>query len=119
MEKEYELYTRRERIHRFLRVIGDARINSGKQDLADFLEWANKETGLSKSTIYFQVFPAHQGIGPGYASTYAIIGESIREIQHAAVTAGKDLVKFNTYASSQGETPRTIFESRLRAFANS
>jgi hypothetical protein len=114
--REYEFFTKAWRMTRFLRVIGDARINSGKQDLADFIEWGNKETGLSKSTVYFQVFPAHQGIGPGYASTYAIVGESIREIQKRAVTAGKDLVKLNTYASSLGFTPRTVFESRLREF---
>jgi len=117
VRKEYEFYTKTWRMTRFLRVIGDARINSGKQDLADFIEWANKETGLSRSMVYFQVFPAHQGIGPGYASTYAIIGEAIREIQNAAKAAGKDLVKFNTYASSQGFTPRTVFESRLRQYA--
>lgn len=114
--EEYEFFTKAWRMQRFLRVVGDARINSGKQDLADFIEWGNKETGLSKSTIYFQVFPAHQGIGPGYASTYAIIGESIREIQKGAVAAGKDLVKLNTYASSLGFAPRTVFESRLRDF---
>ncbi len=114
--REYEFFTKAWRMTRFLRVVGDARINSGKQDLADFIEWGNKETGLSKSMVYFQVFPAHQGIGPGYASTYAIIGESIREIQKGAVAAGKDLVKLNTYASSLGFTPRTVFESRLRHF---
>ena len=113
VRKEYTFYTKTWRMTRFLRVIGDARINSGKQDLPDFIEWANKETGLSRSMVYFQVFPAHQGIGPGYATTYAIIGEAIREIEHAAEQAGKDLVKFNTYASSQGFTPRTVFESRL------
>ena len=59
------------RMTRFLRVVGDARINSGKQDLADFIEWGNKETGLSKSMVYFQLFPAHQGIAPGATvSTY-------------------------------------------------
>lgn len=114
--KEYEFFTKAWRMTRFLRVVGDARINSGKQDLADFIEWGNKETGLSKSMVYFQVFPAHQGIGPGYASTYAIIGESIREIQRNAVAAGRDLVKLNTYASSLGFIPRTVFESRLREF---
>ena len=114
--REYEFFTKAWRMTRFLRVVGDARINSGKQDLADFIEWGNKETGLSKSMVYFQVFPAHQGIGPGYASTYAIIGESIREIQKSAVAAGKDLVKLNTYASSLGFAPRTVFESRLRDF---
>jgi hypothetical protein len=114
--REYEFFTETWRMTRFLRVIGDARINSGKQGLAEFIDWANKETGLSKSMVYFQVFPAHQGIGPGYASTYAIIGEKIREIQKACRAAGKDFVKFNTYTSSQGFTPRTIFESRLWEF---
>jgi len=114
--REYEFFTKAWRMTRFLRVIGDARINSGKQDLADFIEWGNKETGLSKSMVYFQLFPAHQGIAPGYASTYAIIGESIREIQMDAVAAGRDLVKLNAYASSLGFIARTIFESKLREF---
>jgi len=117
VRKEYALFTKTWRMTRFLRIIGDARINSGKQDLPDFIEWANKETGLSKSMVYFQVFPAHQGIGPGYATTYAIIAEAIREIESAVRHAGKDLVKFNTYACSQGFTPRTVFESRLREYA--
>jgi len=117
--REYEFFTKAWRMTRFLRVIGDARINADKQDLADFIEWGNRETGLSKSMVYFQVFPAHQGIGPGYASTYAIVGEAIREIQNAAKDAGKDLVKFNTYASSQGFAPRTVFESRLWNYVKS
>jgi hypothetical protein len=115
--EEYEFYTWMWRIVRFLRVIGDARINSGKQDLVDFIEWASKKTGLSKSMVYHQLFPAHQGNGPGYASTYAIVGESIREIQNKAVRNGKKLLDFNTYACSMGFPARTIFEDKLRAFA--
>ena len=114
--QEYEFFTKAWRMTRFLRVIGDARINSGKQDLADFIEWAHKETGLSRSMIYFQVFPAHQGIAPGYASTYAIIGESIREIQTAARNRNVSLLELNTYASSLGFPSRTVFENRLREF---
>jgi hypothetical protein len=114
---EYEFYTWMWRIVRFLRVIGDARINSGKQSLRDFIEWAHKRTGLAKSTVYHQLFPAHQGNGPGYASTYAIVGESIREIQNKARRNGKNLVDFNTYACSMGFPARTIFEERLREFA--
>jgi len=116
--EEYEFYTWMWRIVRFLRVIGDARINSGKQGLVDFIEWASKKTGLSKSMVYHQLFPAHQGNGPGYASTYAIVGESIREIQNRAVRNGKKLLDFNTYACSMGFPARTIFEDRLRAFAS-
>jgi hypothetical protein len=115
--EEYEFYTWMWRIVRFLRVIGDARINSGKQSLSDFIEWAHKRTGLAKSTVYHQLFPAHQGYGPGYASTYAIIGESIREIQNKAKRNGKNLLDFNTYACSMGFPARTIFERRLQEFA--
>jgi len=115
--EEYEFYTWMWRIVRFLRIIGDSRINSGKQDLVDFIEWASKKTGLSKSMVYHQLFPAHQGNGPGYASTYAIVGESIREIQNKAVRNGKKLLDFNTYACSMGFPARTIFEEKLRAFA--
>lgn len=115
--EEYEFYTWMWRIVRFLRIIGDARINSGKQSLADFIDWANKKTGLSKSMVYHQVFPAHQGNGPGYASTYAIVGESIREIQNKALRNGKKLLDFNTQACSMGFPARTTFEERLRTFA--
>ena len=115
--QEYEFYTWMWRIVRFLRIIGDARINSGKQSLSEFIEWAHKKTGLAKSTVYHQLFPAHQGNGPGYASTYAIIGESIREIQNRAKRNGKNLLDFNTYACSMGFPARTIFEKRLQEFA--
>lgn len=114
---EYAFFTHLWRIVRFLRVIGDARINSGKQNLMDFIDWANRETGLSKNLVYHQVFPAHQGNGPGYASTYAILGESIADIQREALRNGKNLRDFNTYACSLGFPPRSVFEERLRAYA--
>jgi hypothetical protein len=116
---EYEFFTHLWRIVRFLRVIGDARINSGKQDLMEFIDWANRETGLSKSLVYHQVFPAHQGNGPGYASTYAILGESIANIQQEALGNGKNLLDFNTYACSLGFPPRSAFEDKLKAWASS
>jgi hypothetical protein len=83
----------------------------------DFIDWANRETGLSKSLVYHQVFPAHQGNGPGYASTYAILGESIASIQQEALKNGKNLLDFNTYTSSLGFPPRSVFEEKLRTYA--
>src|SRR2546427_328687 len=100
--REYEFLAALWRIIRFLRVIGDARINSGKQDLVHFIEWAHRTTGLERATVYYQLFPAHQIIGPGYASTYAIIGERIREIQQYALKRGKSLRAFNASASPGG-----------------
>lgn len=117
MRNEYEFYTRMWRIVRFLRVIGDARINSGKQNIVEFVEWAHKKTGLSKALVYFQVFPAHQGNGPGYASTYAIIGERIREIQEKAKKNGVSLRDLNTYACSMGFPSKRVFEKRLLKYA--
>jgi len=115
--REYEFHTLLGRITRFLRVVGDARINSGKQDLVDFLEWAHRRTGLARATVYYAVFPAHQALGPGYATTYAIIGESIRRIQGEALRRGKSLPDFNAYATSIGWPPRSVFEKRLDAWA--
>jgi len=115
--REYEFHTLLGRITRFLRVVGDARINSGKQDLVDFLEWAHRRTGLACATVYYAVFPAHQALGPGYATTYAIIGESIRRIQGEALRRGKSLPDFNAYATSIGWPPRSVFEKRLDAWA--
>ena len=116
--EEYNFFTHLWRIVRFLRVVGDARINSDKQDLMDFIDWANKETGLSKSLVYHQVFPAHQGNGPGYASTYAIVGESLAKIQREALERGKRLLDFNTFASSLGFPARSVFEEELRAYSS-
>jgi hypothetical protein len=117
--EEYEFYTQMWRIVRFIRVIGDARINSGKQKLLEFIDWAHVETDLSKSLIYHQVFPAHQGNGPGYASTYAIIGEIVGEMQQLAEGKGVDLVAFNTYVSSMGFPSRSVFEERLKEYVTS
>lgn len=114
---ENEFVVRNGRVTRFLRVIGDVRINTGKQTLAEFIEWAHRKTGLSKSLIYYNVFPAHQSIAPGYATTYAVVGQSIRTLQRIAIRNGKRLVDFNTYASAMGFPPRTIFEERLRNYA--
>jgi len=74
---------------------------------------------LSRSLIYHQVFPAHQGNGPGYASTYAIIGETVAEMQQLAERKGRDLVAFNTYVSSIGFPARSVFEEMLKGYATS
>ncbi len=114
--REYEYLGYLWRIVRFLRVIGDARINSGKQDLVRFVEWAHRTTGLQRATVYYQLFPAHQVLGPGYASTYAIIGERIRVLQQEALKRGKSLRDFNAYASSIGWPPKSVFEAKLEAW---
>jgi len=84
--------------------------------LVAFIEWAHKTTGLDRATIYYNVFPAHQILGPGYASTYAIIGERIREIQGKALRRGKPLREFNAYACSIGWPPKSVFEERLETW---
>ena len=119
VSREYEFLTYFWRIIRFLRVIGDARINVGKQDLVHFIEWAHRTTGLQRSSIYYQLFPAHQVIGPGYASTYAIIGERIRGLQQEAMKRGTSLRDFNAYASSIGWPPKSIFEAKLETWVRS
>ncbi len=115
--EELEFATYRFRVVRFLRVIGDTRINSGKQNLIEFLRWAERKTGLSRRTVFYQLFPAHEGIFPGYATCYAVVGQDIRSVQRPIPNNPKKLVKFNAYASSMGYPPRSIYINRLRTFA--
>ena len=114
--RHYEFLTYLWRIVRALRVIGDARINSGKQDIAEFVDWAHKATGLEKATVYYNVFPAHQVLGAGYASTYAIIGERIRAIQEKAAKKHIPLRDLNAFACSIGWPPKSLFEAKLESW---
>jgi hypothetical protein len=114
---ELEYITRVGRITRFLRVVGDARINSGKQNLLDFLQWAEEKSGLPQEHVYHQIFPAHEGQFPGYATCYAVVGQEIKEIQQKLKNR-KQLVKFNSYACSMGYPPRSIYINRLREYAD-
>lgn len=100
------------RIIRFLRAIGDVRINMNKQSLTEFVEWAAKKTGLSEKVIYDQIFIFQEK--PGYAPCYSMAGMALKGIQDEAKKKGKDILEFNTIASSLGFPPRTVFEERLR-----
>ena len=102
------------RILRFLRAIFDVRINMEKQSVADFVEWAHKETGLSKKMIYNQTWIFLTTVG--YAPCYSIAGDRIRALQQRALKRGISLVDFNTYVSSLGFPAREIFEKRVREF---
>jgi hypothetical protein len=109
--------TYRFRVIRFLRVIGDVRINSGKQDLLAFLEWTEKKTGISARTMFYQIFPGHESIFAGYATCYAVVGQDIKAIQRPFKNDSEKMVKFNAYACSMGYPARSIYIKRLRAFA--
>lgn len=113
---EMEFWTRRWRLTRFLRVVGDVRINTGKQGLIEFVDWANKYTGVPRSSVYFQLFPAHEGIFPGYATSYAVVGQQIRAIEKG-IKNPKKRVKFSTYLCSIGFPPRSIYIRMLKEYA--
>ena len=113
---ELEFMTMRMRIIRFLRVVGDVRINTGKQTLIEFVDWAHRRTGVPRSSVYFQLFPAHEGIFPGYATSYAVCGQEIREIERK-IKDPKKRVKFSTYLCSIGFPPMSIYMRMLKDYA--
>jgi hypothetical protein len=113
---ELEFMTMRMRIIRFLRVVGDVRINTGKQGLIEFVDWAHEKTGVPRSSVYFQLFPAHEGLFPGYATTYAICGQEIRAIERK-IRDPKKRAKFSTYLCSIGFPPMSIYMRMLREYA--
>ncbi|HXW94514.1 MAG TPA: hypothetical protein VEJ19_02255 [Nitrososphaerales archaeon] len=114
---ELEFMTRRWRIVRFLRVVGDVWVNTGKKSLLEFVDWAHRYTGVPRSSIYFQLFPAHEGMFPGYATSYAVVGQEIRDIEKKIRDPGKR-VKFSTYLCSIGFPPRSIYGKMLRDYAS-
>jgi len=103
------------RILRFLRAIGDVRINMGKQSAKEFIDWAHQQTGLSKKLLYDQVFTFQDTAG--YAPCYCMAGEELKRIQSLAIKKGKSVLDFNTYVSSMGFLPRTVYEKMLREYA--
>jgi len=113
---ELEFMTRRWRITRFLRVVGDVWVNTGKKTLLEFVDWAHEYTGIPRSSVYFQLFPAHEGGFPGYATCYAVVGQEIREIEKS-IKDPKKRVKFSTYLCSIGFPPRSMYTKMLRAYA--
>jgi hypothetical protein len=113
---ELEFQTRKWRLIRFLRVIGDVRINTGKQTLFEFIDWANAHTGVPKSNVYYQLFPAHEGMFPGYATAYAVVGEEIHAIEDT-IEDDKGRVKFSTYLTGVGFPPRSMYRKMLEDFA--
>jgi len=115
---ELEFETRKWRLIRFLRVIGDVRINTGKQTLFDFIDWAHERTGVPRSNVYYQLFPAHEGMFPGYATAYAVVGEEIHSIENT-ILEDKARVKFSTYLTGVGFPPRSIYRKMLQDFAAS
>lgn len=112
---ELEFATRRWRLVRFLRVVGDVRINTEKQDIISFVEWAEKYTGIPRSSVYFQLLPAHEGIFPGYATSYAVIGQDILGLM-SKIDDEKRTYKFSTYLCSIGMPPRSIYTKMLKDF---
>ncbi len=113
---EVELLVRKWRLIRFLRVVGDVRINCGKQGLFEFVDWANRHTGVPRSNVYYQLFPAHEGMFPGYATFYAVVGEEIRSIEER-IKDERERIDFSTYLTGIGYPPRSIYKRRLEEFA--
>ncbi len=111
---EFEFTILRWRIIRFLRAIGDVRINMDKQSLTEFITWASEYTGLSKKFIFNQIFLFQ--VRPGYAPCYSIVGNKIQEYQQKSYERGRTKIDFNTFASSLGFPPRYVFEQRLKDF---
>lgn len=114
---EIEFMTRRWRVTRFLRVIGDVWVNTGKKTLLEFVDWAHEKTGVPRSSVYFQLFPAHEGIFPGYATCYAVVGQEIRDMERT-IKDPKNKVEFSTYLTSIGFPPRSMYREMLKERAS-
>lgn len=107
----FEYTVRQWRMVRFLRALSDVRINTEKQTFPQFIEWANKETGLTQKMIFDQTF--HFQENAGYAPCYSIFGQKLKNYQAIALKKGHNTVEFNTYVASRGFPTRAVFEKEI------
>lgn len=110
---ELEFETSLWRVIRYLRAVGDVRLNSHNEAPLSFLEWGERETGLGKKTVYDQVFTFQDT--PGYAPGYAIAGARLRRLLDRAEAAGATRRDFNTYVSSMGFPSARVADRLIRA----
>lgn len=104
-ELSYEVH--KWRFIRFLRALGDVRINTGKQTVYQFVEWAHRYTSLSRKDIFNQMFIFLET--PGYAPSYSIGEEAIVKIQKMGLNGGMDIKEVNTAVASRGFMPIDMF----------
>ncbi|MCD6383649.1 MAG: hypothetical protein J7L88_04235 [Thermoplasmata archaeon] len=105
LEMSYEVH--KWRFIRFLRALGDVRINTGKQSLYEFVEWAHRFTSLKREDIFNQIFIFQET--PGYAPSYSLGEEVIQKIQKLGLEAGMELKDVNTEIAARGFLPLKMF----------
>jgi len=102
------------RIIRAVRTLCDVRVNTGKSTYVDFLEWASKFTGFSKSTINDECFTFLST--PGYMPSYSFCGAQYEALERQASNNGLSEFEFNTRANKMGLWPWTICLQKMRDF---
>ena len=112
--RAFEMETRRWRLARFLRILGDVEVHLGLRTHVDFVEWAHGKTGLCKEFIHDATFSFLKT--PGYAPCYAIAGMRLGELQREAMARGISRKNFNTRVSGLGYWPRTVYDRMLKTF---
>lgn len=110
LESEFEVAFWR--VLRFLRAVGDVRLNLHGEKPLRFLEWAERETGIGKKTVFDQVVTFQDS--PGYAPCYAMAGDRFRRLLQRAEHQGTPRKAFNTYVSCLGYPAQRLFEKRVR-----
>ncbi len=102
------------RIIRAVRTLCDVRVNTGKSTYVEFLEWASKFTGFSKSTINDECFTFLSA--PGYMPSYSFCGSEYETLENQASNNGLSEFDFNTRANKMGIWPWTICLQKMRNF---
>ena len=112
---EIEFTIRQMRVIRFLRVIGDIDINTCLLNIVRFLALAEHHTGVSSRVMYHELFPEQMN-GPGYAITYAVVGQAIDEIEQQFHLSSNTAQwkAWNDYAMQLGYLPTDAFLQKLR-----
>jgi hypothetical protein len=112
-QEELRFVMRKQRLIRFARVVCDIFVNLDVMTVPEVCKWIEKTVGIDARTMFYNFYTCHEAVSAGYATTYAVIGNKIRNIQKDLVDNPEKLKQFNNEAMNMGYQPTSRFIGRL------
>jgi hypothetical protein len=107
---ELRFITKKQRLIRYCRIICDIFINLDIMTVPETCKWIEDTIGISARTMFYNFFPCHQGIYAGFATTYAVIGNQINELEKKLL---KPMKEFNKTIMECGYQPLSLIIKKM------
>lgn len=110
---ELQFITKKQRLIRYCRVICDIFTNLDIMTVPEACKWIEDNIGISQRTMFYNFFPCHQCIYPGYATTYAVLGNQINQLENKLIQQGMTSKEFNIKLMEFGYQPLSLIIEKM------